>query len=67
VYWRIGGWYVIDRGSTNGTFMNGSGVKTLARLADGDQLHLDRRVRLRFERSLRQRLVSMERPAPVRI
>jgi len=27
VYWRVGGWYVIDRRSTNGTFMNGSGIK----------------------------------------
>jgi pSer/pThr/pTyr-binding forkhead associated (FHA) protein len=27
VYWRVSGWYVIDRRSTNGTFMNGGGIK----------------------------------------
>jgi len=51
VYWRVGGWYVIDYGSTNGTFINGSGIKAPAKLADGDELHLGRWVSLRFERS----------------
>jgi pSer/pThr/pTyr-binding forkhead associated (FHA) protein len=40
VYWRVGGGCVIDIGSTNGTFINGIGIKAPAKLADGDELHL---------------------------
>jgi hypothetical protein len=32
VYWRVGGGCVIDIGSTNGTFINGIGIKAPAKL-----------------------------------
>jgi FHA domain len=51
LHWRVGGWYLLDHGSTNGTFVNGSRLEAPTRLADGDEIHLGRRVRLRFERS----------------
>jgi hypothetical protein len=49
LYRRAGGWYLVDHGSTNGTFVNGRRVRGPARLANGDEIQLGRRVRLRFE------------------
>lgn len=51
LYRRVAGWYLIDHGSTNGTFINGNRIKTPAKLASGDEIQLGRRVRLRFEHS----------------
>jgi hypothetical protein len=51
LYRRIAGWYLVDHGSTNGTFINGNRIKTPAKLASGDEIQLGRRVRLRFEHS----------------
>ena len=48
---RADGWYLLDHGSTNGTFLNGSRVAGPVRLTDGDEIRLGRRVRLRFELS----------------
>jgi hypothetical protein len=48
---RVGSWYLLDHGSTNGTFVNGRRLQAPTRLADGDEISLGRRVRLRFERS----------------
>jgi hypothetical protein len=52
VYWRVGGWYVIGRCSTNGTFMNGSGIKAPARVELVAVRQLGRRVRLRLNAAL---------------
>jgi hypothetical protein len=49
LYWRAGGWYLVDHGSTNGTFVNGRRIRAPAKLADGDEIRLGGRVRLRFE------------------
>jgi hypothetical protein len=49
LYRRIAGWYLVDHGSTNGTFINGNRIKAPAKLASGDEIQLGRRVRLRFE------------------
>ena len=51
LYRRVAGWYLVDHGSTNGTFINGSRIKTPAKLVSGDEIQLGRRVRLRFEHS----------------
>jgi pSer/pThr/pTyr-binding forkhead associated (FHA) protein len=51
LHWRVNGWYLLDHRSTNGTFLNGSRLDAPTRLADGDEIRLGRRVRLRFERS----------------
>lgn len=51
LHWRVNGWYLLDHGSTNGTFLNGSRLDTPTRLADGDEIRLGERVRLRFDRS----------------
>lgn len=51
LYRRVAGWYLVDHGSTNGTFINGNRIKTPAKLASGDEIQLGRRVRLRFEHS----------------
>jgi pSer/pThr/pTyr-binding forkhead associated (FHA) protein len=50
-HWRTNGWYLLDHGSTNGTFLNGSRLDAPTRLADGDEIRLGQRIRLRFERS----------------
>lgn len=49
--WRMNGWHLLDHGSTNGTFLNGSRLDAPTKLADGDEIRLGQRVRLRFERS----------------
>jgi hypothetical protein len=51
VHRRADGWYLLDHGSTNGTFLNGSRVAEPVMLADGDEIRLGRQVRLRFELS----------------
>jgi hypothetical protein len=51
LYRRVAGWYLVDHGSTNGTFINGNRIKTPAKLASGDEIQLGKRVRLRFEHS----------------
>jgi FHA domain/Protein of unknown function (DUF3662) len=51
LYRRVAGWYLVDHGSTNGTFINGERIKTPAKLASGDEIQLGKRVRLRFEHS----------------
>ncbi len=43
-------WYLEDLGSTNGTYVNGSQVETVAPLGFGDELQLGE-VRLRLDRS----------------
>ena len=43
-------WYVEDRGSTNGTWLNGQRVEGLVPLGYGDELQIGQ-VRLRLERS----------------
>ena len=45
-------WYVEDRGSTNGTYVNGSQVDGIAPVAFGDELQVGQ-VRLRLERARR--------------
>ncbi len=45
-------WYVEDRGSTNGTYINGSPVSDLAPLGFGDEVQVGR-VRFRLERPRR--------------
>ena len=45
-------WYVEDRGSTNGTYVNGSQVDGLAPIAFGDELQVGQ-VRLRLDRARR--------------
>jgi len=42
-------WYVEDRGSTNGTWLNGQKVETLLPLGYGDEVQIGQ-VRLRLER-----------------
>jgi hypothetical protein len=49
LHWRADGWYLLDHGSTNGTFINGNRLDVPTRLANGDEIHLGRRVRLRFQ------------------
>jgi hypothetical protein len=51
LYKRIAGWYLVDHGSTNGTFVNGRRIKAPAQLANGDEIQLGSQVRLRFEHS----------------
>jgi hypothetical protein len=43
-------WYVEDRGSTNGTWLNGQRVETYMSLGYGDELQIGQ-VRLRLERA----------------
>ncbi len=45
-------WYVEDRDSTNGTYVNGSRVSGIAQLGFGDELQVGQ-VRLRLERARR--------------
>ncbi len=45
-------WYVEDRGSTNGTYLNGSPVEEVAPVGFGDELQVGR-VRFRVERPRR--------------
>jgi hypothetical protein len=45
-------WYVEDRGSTNGTYVNGSRVAGIAQLGFGDEIQIGQ-VRLRLERARR--------------
>lgn len=45
-------WYVEDRESTNGTYVNGSRVSGIAQLGFGDELQVGQ-VRLRLERARR--------------
>jgi hypothetical protein len=49
VYQRNGAWYLVDEGSTNGTFVNLAPVAGPVRLADADQISLGTNVSLRFE------------------
>ncbi|HEX8938914.1 MAG TPA: FHA domain-containing protein [Candidatus Limnocylindrales bacterium] len=42
-------WYLEDRGSTNGTYVNGSLIEDIAPLGFGDEIQVGR-VRLRLER-----------------
>jgi hypothetical protein len=51
LHWRADGWYLLDHGSTNGTFVNGNRLDAPTRLANGDEIHLGRRIRLRFQYS----------------
>jgi hypothetical protein len=51
VFLRADGWYLLDHGSMNGTFVNGSRIAEPVKLTDGDEIRLGRRVRLRFEHS----------------
>jgi len=43
-------WYVEDRGSTNGTWVNGNRVATYLPLGYGDELQIGR-IRMRIERA----------------
>ncbi len=45
-------WYVEDRGSTNGTYVNGSPVEDVAQVGFGDEIQVGR-VRFRLERPRR--------------
>jgi hypothetical protein len=52
ITYRGRAWFIEDRGSTNGTYVNGSLVEAVVPLAVGDEIQLGR-VRLRLERGRR--------------
>jgi pSer/pThr/pTyr-binding forkhead associated (FHA) protein len=52
VTYRGRAWFIEDRGSTNGTYVNGSLVEGVVPLAVGDEIQVGR-VRLRLERGRR--------------
>jgi hypothetical protein len=49
IYLEAGAWFVVDHGSTNGTLVNSARVRFPIQLAHGDEIHLGREVRIRFE------------------
>jgi pSer/pThr/pTyr-binding forkhead associated (FHA) protein len=52
ITYRGRAWFIEDRGSTNGTYVNGSLVQGVVPLAVGDEIQVGR-VRLRLERGRR--------------